>query len=164
MTIRDAVIDDLGAMVDIYNHYVTETHVTFDTQPFTQATRATWLEQFDGERYHCIVATTGAAVLGYASSVEFKSKPAYETSVEVSVYLAPQATGQGLGTALYERLLADLGNADLHRAYAGIALPNEASIALHRRFGFVEAATFNEVGRKFGRYWDVMWMERALDS
>lgn len=163
MTIRDATIDDLGAIVDIYNHYITETHVTFDTQPFTQAARATWFEQFDGDRYHCIVAESGGAPMGYASSIAFKSKPAYETSVEVSVYLAPDAIGQGLGTALYHHLLQALSQADLHRAYAGIALPNEASVALHRRFGFVAAATFNEVGRKFGRYWDVMWMERALD-
>ena len=63
MTIREARIDDLGAIVDIYNHYVAETHVTFDTEPFTPASRLTWFEQFDGDRYHCIVAESGGAGL-----------------------------------------------------------------------------------------------------
>ena len=164
MTIRNAVIEDLGAIVDIYNHYVTETHVTFDTEPFTPASRLTWFEQFDGHRYRCIVAESDGALMGYASSVAFKSKPAYETSVEVSVYLAPEATGQGLGGALYERLLPELGKADLHRAYAGIALPNDASVALHSRFGFLEAAKFEEVGRKFGRNLDVELYELVLEE
>lgn len=163
MTIRAAGREDLPALVDIYNHYVAKTHVTFDTIPFTPTSRTPWFEQFDGDRYHCLVLEEDRAIAGYATSVRFKSKAAYETSVEVSVYLRPEATGRGFGRALYERLLPALAAADLHRAYAGIALPNEASVALHERLGFDRVATFTEVGRKFGRYWDVIWMERRLD-
>ena len=81
-----------------------------------------WWSIFDGERYLCLVALENDRLVGYACSTPFKSKAAYATSVEVSVYLAPEATGQGLGTALYERLLADLGNADLHAHRHDIAL------------------------------------------
>lgn len=164
MTIRAAVREDLPALVSIYNHYVVETHVTFDTAPFTAEARRPWLDQFDGERYQCLVLESDGAIAGYATSVPFKSKAAYETSVEVSVYLKPEAAGRGYGSALYGRLLPSLSHADLHRAYAGIALPNPASVALHARFGFQQVATFTEVGRKFGRYWDVVWMECPLDG
>lgn len=162
MTIRPARREDLGALVDIYNHYVEHTHVTFDTTPFSIESREPWLAQFDGDRYRCLVAADGDSVVGYASSVAFKPKAAYQTSIEVSVYLRPDAVGRSFGKALYGQLLPELEHADVHRAYAGIALPNEASIALHRQFGFVEAARFTEVGRKFGQYWDVVWLERPL--
>src|SRR5437899_1801855 len=102
-------------------------------------------------RHRLLVADEDGVVVGYASSGTFRPKRAYETTVEVSVYLAPDACGRGLGAALYEELFASLEGEDVHRAYAGISLPNDASIALHRRFGFVEVGTFTEQGRKFGK-------------
>lgn len=101
-------------------------------------------------------------ILGYATSSGFRPKPAYATSVEVSVYLAPGAGGRGVGTLLYEALFRALAGEDLHRAYAGVAQPNEASVRLHERFGFRHVGTYREVGRKFGRYWDVAWYEKDL--
>src|SRR5436305_492982 len=101
-------------------------------------------------------------VLGYATSSEFKDKGAYDPSVETSVYLREDAAGRGVGGLLYEALFAALANEDVHRAYAGIALPNPASIALHERFGFRKVAHFTEVGRKFGQWWDVAWYERPV--
>lgn len=89
-------------------------------------------------------------------------KQAYDSSVETSVYCAPGATGRGIGRGLYSALFGALSGEDVHRAYAGIALPNPASIALHERFGFVQVAYFSEQGRKLGRYWDVAWFEKAL--
>jgi phosphinothricin acetyltransferase len=91
-------------------------------------------------------------------------KPAYDTSVEVTIYLAPDAGGCGVGTRLYKALFEALADEDLHRAYAGIAQPerNEASVRLHERFGFRHVGTYREVGRKFGRYWDVAWYEKEL--
>jgi len=80
----------------------------------------------------------------------------------VSVYLDPQAGGQGLGSALYARLFDALKGEDVHRALAGVTLPNDASLALHKRFGFEPVGTYSEVGRKFDRYWDVMWIEKLL--
>jgi phosphinothricin acetyltransferase len=92
----------------------------------------------------------------------FRERAAYSRSVETSVYLDPSMLGHGLGTALYAALLDELAHEDVHRAYAGIALPNDASEALHRRLGFREVGTYTEVGRKFGRWWDVRWYERPL--
>jgi phosphinothricin acetyltransferase len=162
MLIRPARTDDLPRATEIYNHYVVGSHVTFDTAPFTTAGRMQWFQQFDGARYQCLVAVADQDVIGYACSTPLKPKAAYETSVEVSIYLDPAASGRGVGTALYEQLLPALGDQDLHRAYAVIAQPNPASMTLHERFGFHTVSRLTEVGRKFDRYWDVVWMERAL--
>jgi phosphinothricin acetyltransferase len=160
--IRPARNDDLAAIVAIYNYYVATTHFTFDLQPHTATTRRPWFDQFDGARYRCLVLERDGAVMGYANSAPLHAKAAYATSVEVSIYLAPGATGTGHGAALYEELLCELATQDLHRAYALIALPNTPSMAFHRRFGFVEVAHLHEVGRKFDRFWDVAWLEKPL--
>lgn len=101
-------------------------------------------------------------ILGYATSSPYRAKRAYDTSVEVTVYVAPSAGRRGIGTLLYKALFEALADEDLHRAYAGIAQPNEASTRLHERFGFRYVGTYREVGRKFGRYWDVAWYEKDL--
>ncbi|GGR62078.1 hypothetical protein GCM10010236_14100 [Streptomyces eurythermus] len=82
--------------------------------------------------------------------------------METSVYVAPGAGRRGIGTLLYDALFKALAGQDVHRAYAGIAQPNEPSERLHARFGFRHVGTFREVGRKFGRYWDVAWYEKEL--
>jgi phosphinothricin acetyltransferase len=161
-TVRTAQPQDLGAIVDIYNHYITTTHFTFDTDSYTTDTRRPWFDQFDGKRHRCLVLDDGGSVVGYANSAALKPKAAYATSVEVSIYLAPSTTGRGMGNSLYTTLFSALEREDVHRAYALIAMPNDASVAFHRRFGFTEVAHLHEVGRKFGRYWDVAWFERAV--
>jgi len=161
-TVRAAELRDLDAIVSIYNHYVATTHFTFDTVPFTTLQRRPWFDQFDGGRYRALVLEHDGAVIGYANSAPLKSKPAYATSVEVSIYLAADQIGQGGGAQLYEALLDGLSAEDTHRAYALIALPNSPSIAFHRRYGFNQVAVLHEVGRKFDRYWDVAWFEKAL--
>ncbi|MEU9895053.1 N-acetyltransferase family protein [Streptomyces phaeochromogenes] len=163
--VRPGVENDLGALTDIYNHYVRETPITFDTATFTPVERRPWLLSHPEDGPHrLMVATAGDSqqILGYATSSAFRPKPAYETSVEVTIYLAPDAGGRGVGTLLYKALFAALADEDLHRAYAGIAQPNEASVRLHERFGFRYVGTYREVGRKFGRYWDVAWYEKEL--
>ena len=159
MIIRPAIRADLGRLTDIYNHYVTSSHATFDVMPFTETGRSSWFEQFDGERYQCLVAEADRKVVGYACSTRLKEKPAYQTSIEMSVYLTEEAHGNGIGTQLYRELLDRLRDKDVHRAYALIAQPNDASMKLHRSFGFREVARLTEVGRKFDRYWDVIWLE-----
>jgi phosphinothricin acetyltransferase len=111
-----------------------------------------------------MVATTAdpQEILGYSTSSPFRTKPAYAPSVETTVYVAPDAGRRGIGTLLYTALFEALSGEDLHRAYAGIALPNEASARLHERLGFRHVGTYREVGRKFGRYWDVAWYEKPL--
>lgn len=163
VAIRPAREADWAALNEIYNHYVRETPVTFDVEPFSLAERRAWFAQF-GEtgRYRLVTAAEGGRALGYAASLPFRPKPAYATSVETTVYLHPRATGRGLGAQLYGALFAALAGEDLHRAYAGIALPNPASVALHRRFGFEPVGVYVEVGHKLGRYWDVAWFEKRL--
>ena len=159
--VRPARAGDLAGMLEIYNHYVRESHCTFDVEPFSLDQRRSWWGQFDGARRQCWLAADTESVRGYACSTRLKPKRAYETSVEVSVYLHPDHTGNGLGGKLYQQLFAALDEQDVHRAYALIAVPNEPSLALHRSFGFSEVSHLSEVGKKFDRYWDVVWMERA---
>ena len=163
MNCRPAEIDDLPALVGIYNYYVERSHCTFDLTPFTTAGRQPWWEEFDGRRRQCWVAEKDHQILGYACSTRLKNKAAYDTSVEVSVYAHVANTGRGVGAALYHSLLSALADQDLHRAYALIALPNDASLELHHRFDFRQVAHLNGVGRKFQRYWDVVWLEKRLN-
>ena len=110
----------------------------------------------------CPDSRFGRTILGYATSSPFRPKAAYATSVETSIYLAPDAGGRGIGTLLYKQLFDALATQDVHRAYAGITLPNEASVRIHERFGFRRIGVYEEVGRKFGRYYDVAWFEKRL--
>ena len=161
--VRPGRAEDLPGINAIYNHYVARSHATFEIEPVTAAAREEWAQHYaDTGRYRLLVVADDDRVLGYATSSPFADRAAYETSVQVSVYLDPTVTGRGLGARLYGALLPVLDGEDLHRAYGGIALPNPASIALHERFGFREAGRFHEQGRKFGRYWDVVWLERPL--
>jgi phosphinothricin acetyltransferase len=161
--VRPGRLDDLPALTAIYNHFVQHSHATFDLEPFTVDARREWFEHYAATGPHrLLVAEVAGQVRGWATSGTFRTKPAYARSVETTVYCDPAATGKGLGSALYGELLAVLAGEDVHRAYAGVALPNDASVALHERFGFREAGTFREVGRKFDRWWDVRWYERAL--
>jgi phosphinothricin acetyltransferase len=161
--IRRGREDDLAALTELYNHYVEHTPVTFDLAPFAVEARRPWLGGFAERGPHQLfVAEEDGRVLGWAGAHRFREKRAYDTTVETTIYLASGATGRGLGSALYERLFAALAGEDVHRAVAGITLPNDASVALHRRFGFREIGVFHEVGRKRGRYWDVLWLEKEL--
>jgi phosphinothricin acetyltransferase len=163
VSVRPAAEDDLEAINDIYNHYVAETHITFDDEPVPMDTRREWFTHYAATgRHRLLAAAEGKTVIGFASSSRFRPKPGYLTSVETSIYLAPDATGRGVGGKLYAELFKAIEGQDLHRAYAGIALPNPASIALHEKFGFKRIALFSEQGRKFGRYWDVAWFEKPL--
>lgn len=161
--VRPAKLDDLPAIVELYNHYVVNTSVTFDIEPFTVESRRPWFEQF-GERgrHRLLVATEGATLLGYAGTLRFRPKAAYETSVETTIYVREGQGGRGLGSLLYTTLFDALRGEDVHRALGGVTLPNDASVRLHERFGFKKVAHFSEQGRKLGRYWDVAWFEKAL--
>ena len=163
MHIRGVRETDLPALLDIYNHYVANTHITFDLEPRTLLERKQWFSQFAATgRYQCFVSEAGGAVIGWASSLKFRDRAAYDTSVETTVYLAPEKRGRGIGSALYEALFAALSGEDVHRAYGAIAAPNPASIRLHEKMGFERVAGYREVGRKFGRFWDVDVYERAM--
>ncbi|MGW0995412.1 N-acetyltransferase family protein [Streptomyces sp. NPDC002523] len=169
--VRAGTEADLDALTALYNHYVRETPITFDMEAFTPEERRPWLLSHPEDGPHRLMVATDAdpeEILGYATSSPYRPKAAYSTSVETTVYVAPDSlrggtpSRRGIGTLLYEALFKALADEDVHRAYAGIAQPNEASTRLHERFGFRHVGTYREVGRKFGRYWDVAWYEKNL--
>ncbi len=161
--IRAASQSDLPRLTEIYNHYVVHTPVTFDLEPYSVERRLSWFEQFALRgRYRLLVAEGEGRILGYAGTTRFRVKAAYDTTVETTVYCAPESIGKGIGKQLYAALFQTIAKEDIHRVVAGYTLPNPGSEALHKRFGFVSVGVFHENGRKFGRYWDVAWTERAL--
>jgi len=163
VAIREATPEDLPAITTLYNHYVESTPITFDIRPFSPEERRPWLEQFATTgRHRLLVAEREGELLGYAGSHGFRAKAAYDPSIETTIYLADGAGGRGVGRQLYSALFESIADEDVHCAYAGITLPNEASMALHQRLGFESIGVFHEVGRKFDRYWDVEWFEKRL--
>jgi len=165
VTIRPGRVEDLAGIVAVINPYIENTPITFDTKTYDVAGRRPWFDQFAASGRHRLwVAARASEVLGFAATLRYREKAAYETTVETSIYLAEEAAGRGLGTRLYTALFASIEGEDVHRALAGITLPNPRSIALHRRFGFRSTGVLHEVGRKFGRYWDVEWFEKPLSS
>ena len=163
--VRPATADDLSAVNEIYNQYILEAHYTFDIEPWTMEARREWFGHYGATgRHRLLVAVSEDRVIGYASSSRYRQKAAYDVTVETSVYIAPDSVGRGAGSRLYHELFKILDSEDVHRANAGITLPNPASIALHERFGFKRVALFTEQGRKFDRYWDVAWFEKPLGS
>lgn len=163
LTVCRAEPAHVPALLEIYNYYVVNTHITFDLESRTLDQRLAWFATFgDCGRYQCFVAARGARAVGWASSAPFKERAAYATSVETSVYLAPEEVGRGLGRRLYGALFDALEAEDVHRAYGGISLPNGSSVRLHERMGFKRIGIYREVGRKFGRFWDVAVYERTV--
>jgi phosphinothricin acetyltransferase len=161
--IRSATSADLPRLTEIYNHYVLTSPVTFDLEPWSVEKRAAWFhEHAEASRHRLFVAGERGVILGYATTSRFRDRAAYDTTVEASVYCAPEAVGRGIGSALYRELFAAINHEDINRIVAGITLPNAASVALHRSFGFVQVGMFSQVGRKFDRFWDVAWFERPL--
>ena len=159
--VRPAIRGDLPRLTEIYNRYVIHTPITFDIETYTVERRESWFSQFGGRgRYRLLVAEENGLVLGYAGTTRFRPKAAYETTVETTIYCAQEAMGKKIGSRLYSALFESLKDEDINRYVAGYTLPNAASAALHQRFGFKPIGIFTQVGRKFGRYWDVSWNER----
>ena len=162
-SVRAGAQDDLQALTRIYNHFVEHTVTTFDVEPFTVGARQDWFAHYtDTGPHRLLVADVDGRVVGYATSGSFRLKPAYARTVETTIYLDPTATGRGIGSLLYGELLDVVTAEGMHRAYAGVALPNDASEALHRRLGFRDVGTFTEVGWKQDRWVDVRWYEKSL--
>jgi phosphinothricin acetyltransferase len=163
LLVRPATRCDLPRLTEIYNYYVIHSPVTFDLEPYSVERRLPWFEQFGlTGRHRLLVAEEGGVLLGYAGTTRFRMKAAYDPTVETTIYCSPENTRKGLGGALYTALFEAIANEDIHRIVAGFTMPNPASQALHQRFGFKLVGIFHENGRKFGRYWDVVWTERPL--
>lgn len=159
--IRQANRADLPRLTEIYNHYIINTPVTFDIEPFGVEQRESWFAQFGSAgRYRLLVAASNGKIIGYAGTTRFRPKPAYDTTVETTIYCAPDSVGWGIGKALYTELFKAVALEDIHCFVAGYSLPNRATEAIHQRFGFTPVGIFREVGHKFGKYWDVAWVQR----
>ena len=161
MTIRAATESDLTGIAAIYGHEARTGIATFDTEP---RSIDRWRELLGSTTRgdHLLVATNDETILGYAHSTAYRPKPCYAGTRETSVYLTSDAQGQGLGRQLYDDLLGWLVADGIRTVVAAVALPNPASLALHRACGFEEVGVMREVGRKFDRWIDVLWLQKAL--
>jgi phosphinothricin acetyltransferase len=150
-------------LVKIRNHYITHTNITFETVEATVEELIEWFEGFGEGPYQMLVAEGDGQVLGSAYSSRYRARVAFDTTVETSISLTPGYHGAGVGTALYAALLQRLAQQPVHLAVAGVALPNEASIALHRKLGFTEVGTFHEYARKNGNWMSSTWFQRPIE-
>lgn len=162
MDIRDATPEDAGAIAAIYNPYVTDTLVTFETDALSAEEMRNRIAGAHAANLPWLVATEGGAVVGYTHASPWKGRWAYRYSVESTVYLAHSRTRRGLGSQLYAALVDRLREGGFHAVIGGIALPNEASIALHERLGFEKVAHFPQVGFKHERWIDVGYWQLLL--
>ncbi|MGE5286141.1 MAG: arsinothricin resistance N-acetyltransferase ArsN1 family B [Micromonosporaceae bacterium] len=158
---RPATAADAPAIRDIYAPIVLDTVISFEAEP-PDAEEIRRRMTAGALRLPWLVAETADGVAGYAYAAPFRSRAAYRWSVETSVYLSESARGRGIGRRLYEQLLAELCTLGYVNAYAGIALPNEASVRLHEAVGFTPVSAFPAAGHKQGRWVDVGWWVRAL--
>jgi L-amino acid N-acyltransferase len=159
--LRVARLDDAEAMRSIYNVEVETSTVTFDLVPRSLADQRAWLAARSGA-HTALVADEGGAVVGFGSLSPYRDRPAYSTSVEDSVYIHREHQGRGVGRLLLTGLVDAAQASGFHAVFARIVGGHEASIGLHAALGFEIVGTEREVGRKFGRWLDVVIMERLL--
>lgn len=159
--VDDASSHDAAACAAIYAWYVTTTAATFQVDPPGGAVMAARIAAAQAQ-HAWLVLRQGGDVVGYAYGTAFRTRAAYRWTCEVSAYLHHDHTGRGGGRALCTRLLQRLTERGLRTATAGVALPNDASLALHAAMGFTTVGTFHRVGWKLGPWRDVTWLERSL--
>ena len=156
--------DDAAPIARIYNHYVADSIVTFEEEPVVAAEMRSRIEAILSASLPWFVAVDGTEVVGYAYASPWKPRRGYRFSVEVTVYLDPARAHSGIGSKLYSKLLPTLASAGFHSAMGGIALPNDASVRLHEKFGFEKVAHFKESGIKFGQWIDVGYWQLLFSS
>jgi len=161
LRIRDATVADAGVLLAIYSPFVIETAVSFELEPPS-------VEEFSERilaaqtKWAWLVAEQAGRIGGYAYASSFRQRAAYQWSIEVSAYLDPAFHGRGIGRALYERLLTIMVAKGYCTAYAGITLPNDASVRFHQALGFTEVGVFRRAGWKFAAWHDVSWWQLLL--
>lgn len=164
LAIRPGQDGDAAVLARIYNHYVAHTCVTFETEQVVAAEMARRAVDTASDGLPWLVACRAGEVAGYAYASKWKGRCAYRYTAEVTVYLDPAMTGQGIGRVLYDALVEDLRARGMRTAIGGIALPNDPSIRLHERLGFRKVAHFEQVGFKQGRWIDVGYWQLLLES
>jgi phosphinothricin acetyltransferase len=161
--IRRARVSDARHIAGIYNHYVRTSTATFDTAEKTEDDRACWLQEHD-DSHPVLVAVVGDRIVGWGAITAWGRRPAYRHTVELAVYLSPDATGDGIGPSLLDALIDSARDAGHHVLLAQIVADNEPSLKMAERAGFRRAGTLAQVGRKFDRWLDVALMELILDD
>ena len=159
--IRSATVADGAAIAAIYNHYVTDTIVTFEEVPVSADEMERRIDGVLSASLPWLVAEESGVVVGYAYATPWKPRYGYRFSREISVYLDAACGGRGIGSALYDALFPLLEAQGVHSVMAGIGLPNDGSIALHEKFGLQKVAHFKDAGIKFGGWIDVGYWQRT---
>lgn len=159
--IRDADQADGAALAAIYAPFVTDTWVSFETEAPDADDMAGRIASH-GASHGWLVAERDGQVAGYAYGSPHRTRAAYATSADIAIYVTPGMQGTGVGRALYSALFDRLRGRGIHAVFAGIALPNDASIALHEAMGMVPVGIYREVGWKLGAWRDVGWWQRLL--
>lgn len=153
--IRSLQPEDIPAITNIYNHYITTTTITFEEQEVT-AEQMSQRAAAISEKYPYLVAISGNKLIGYAYAHLWKEKSAYSTTLETTVYLSPASLHSGTGTALMQELIKQCKQKGIHSLIACITADNELSCKFHEKLGFTQVSRFNEVGRKFGKLLDII--------
>lgn len=163
--IRSVFKEDAISIAEIYNHYISETIITFETEVVSPENMFDRISKIQSDELPWLVAEDDSGkVIGYAYASKWRERFAYRFSAEVTVYLSPNYSGKGIGTQLYEALFSELKLRSIHSVIGGIALPNQASVALHEKFGLEKVAHFKEVGYKFNQWLDVGYWQGALKA
>ncbi|HEY5797846.1 MAG TPA: GNAT family N-acetyltransferase [Bosea sp. (in: a-proteobacteria)] len=160
--IRPAVEADLPAILTIYNDVIANTTAVYTETPATVEDRFDWFRARTGQGYPVLVAEDGGAAVGYASFGDFRAWPGYRHTVEHSVHIRSDRQGRGVGKALVSALFPLAAALDKHVMIAGIDADNAASLGMHERLGFTQAGRFSRVGRKFGRWLDLVFLQRFV--
>ena len=163
MEIRLAKPSDARSLLDIYAPYVENTAITFEYEVPTIEDFANRIDK-TLEKYPYLVAEEDGVVLGYAYASTYYARAAYDQAVELSVYVSQDARGKGVGSKLYDALEDLLDQMGYVHFLACISLPNEASLALHRKRGYQQVAHFPKIGYKFNRWYDIVWLQKSLDK
>lgn len=160
--IRPAQREDCPAILDIYNDAVLTTTASYDIDPRNLEHRYAWFDDHIRNDYAIFVAESGGTIVGWSSLSRFHDRFGYRFTAENSIYIAAPFRGRGLGTALLPPLLEAARKRGIHSIIAVIDRSNEASVRLHTRFGFEQVGLFREVGHKFGRWLDVVYMQKFV--
>ncbi len=162
MIIRPALPSDAEPIARIYNYYVHNTVISFEEHSVPSQAMAERIREVAALSLPWLVAKSSGEIVGYAYASRWKDRSAYRYTVESAVYIDPDSLGVGYGSGLYDALLKELRQQEIHAVIGGIALPNPASIRLHEKFGFMKVAHFKEVGFKFGKWVDVGYWQLLI--
>lgn len=162
IAIRKAKAGDVGAITGIFNDAILNTTAVYFYDPVSEENRLEWLQTKHKDGWPVFVAEENSQVLGFSTFGPFRPWPAYLHSAEHSVYVHPEHRGRGIGKLLIPPLLEAARAKNIHTLIAGIDASNAASVRLHGHFGFVQVAHFREVGFKFGRWLDLLFMQKML--